>query len=344
MPTYTPPITLTPEMLNLVAEIGERLGRYAERTHKAQALRLRRINRIRTIQGSLAIEGNSLSVEQITAVLDGKPVIAPPREVQEVKNALAVYEKFDELNPLLEQDLLKAHQLLLLGLHDEAGSYRSGGVGVMSGQQVVHMAPPANQVSRLMGDLFAWLKNTDQHALIASTVFHYEFEFIHPFADGNGRMGRLWESLILAQWNPVFAHLPVESLVYQHQEHYYLAIRQSTAATDCAPFVEFILERILQALEQSPATEQVSDSVTAEVTAEVTPELMRFLDVFSDEMSRTELMKKLELTHAEHFRLNYLTKALEQGLIEMTIPDKPKSRLQKYRLTGKGKSLLQDLL
>lgn len=248
--SYQPPLTLTPKILNLVAAISEQLGRYDERENKAQALRLRRVNKVRTIQGSLAIEGNSLSVEQITAVLEGKPVIAPPREVQEVKNALAVYERFTQFNALKEEDLLQAHQQLMFGLMDEAGQYRSGGVGVMSGKEVIHMAPPAKQVPRLMQDLFAWLNKTEHHALIASAVFHYEFEFIHPFADGNGRMGRLWQSIILARWHPVFANLPVESLVYQHQQAYYHAIAQSTEQTDCAVFVEFMLETIANTLTQ----------------------------------------------------------------------------------------------
>ncbi len=220
MSQYEPPITLTPELMTLTTTIAEQLGRIAERKSQAQTLRLRRINRLQTIQGSLAIEGNSLSIEQITAVIEGKPVLAPPREVQEVKNALAVYEQFEQFEPLKEQDLLAAHKTLMLGLVDEIGQYRSGGVGVMRGKQVVHMAPPANQLPRLMQDLFAWLKRTKHHPLIASAVFHYEFEFIHPFADGNGRMGRLWQSLILAKWNPLFAHFPIESLVHTHQEKY----------------------------------------------------------------------------------------------------------------------------
>lgn len=250
MASYQPPLNITPKILNLVAQISEQLGRYTERENKAQALRLRRANQIRTIQGSLAIEGNSLSMEQITAVLEGKPVIAPPREVQEVKNALAVYEQFGQLNAHQEKDLLRAHQMLMLGLIDEAGQYRSGGVGVMSGNQVIHMAPPANQVPRLMNDLFSWLRHTEHHALIASAVFHYEFEFIHPFADGNGRMGRLWQSVILAKWNPLFANLPVESLVHQHQQAYYQAIAQSTEETDCAAFVEFMLGIISETFSQ----------------------------------------------------------------------------------------------
>lgn len=248
MNTYAPSLTITAKILNLIASISEQLGRVAERDNQAQALRLRRVNQIRTIQGSLAIEGNSLSVEQITAVLEGKPVIAPPREVQEVKNALAVYERFEQYNPQQEIDLLQAHQLLMAGLMDETGRYRSGGIGVMRGKQVVHMAPPASQVPRLMVDLFAWLQNTEHHPLLASAVFHYEFEFIHPFADGNGRMGRLWQSLILAKWNPLFANLPIESLVYAHQADYYHAISTSTAQTDCAPFVEFMLGVIAETL------------------------------------------------------------------------------------------------
>lgn len=248
MRNYQPPLTITAHILNRHGQISEQLGRIAEREHQAQTLRLRRANQIRTIQGSLAIEGNSLSVEQITAVLEGKPVIAPPREVQEVKNALAVYEHFDRYDPNSEADLLEAHRLLMTGLVDELGQYRSGGVGVMSGTTVVHMAPPASQLPRLMSQLFDWLGTTEQPALIASAVFHYEFEFIHPFADGNGRMGRLWQSLILAKWNPLFANLPVESLVYANQTGYYRAIAASTEATDCAPFVEFMLDVIYETL------------------------------------------------------------------------------------------------
>lgn len=248
MKNYQPPLTITPHILNRHGQISEQLGRIAERDHQAQTLRLRRINQIRTIQGSLAIEGNSLSVEQITAVLEGKPVIAPPKEVQEVKNALTVYERFEHYNPNSESDLLDAHRVLMMGLVEELGQYRSGGVGVMSGKNVVHMAPPASQLPRLMSQLFDWLAATEQPALIASAVFHYEFEFIHPFADGNGRMGRLWQSLILAKWNPLFAHLPIESLVYANQTGYYKAIADSTEATDCAPFVEFMLDVIYETL------------------------------------------------------------------------------------------------
>jgi Fic family protein len=289
-------------------------------------LRLRHINRIRTIRGSLAIEGNTLSEAQITAILEGKRVIAPPREVQEVKNALSAYDRFDTWKPKAEKDLLEAHRILMSGLIDEAGLYRHGGVGVMAGQQVIHMAPPADRVPHLMSDLFGWLATTDAHPLIASSVFHYEFEFIHPFADGNGRMGRLWQSLILARWNPLFADIPVESLLFEHQAEYYLAIQESTQKTDSAPFIAFMLWMILDAVTSS----------TPEVTQEVTPEV-RLLSVLAGEMTRQQLKEALGLKDDEHFRKAYLLPALDAGLIEMTIPDKPRSSKQKYRLTDKGR-------
>jgi len=268
---YQPPYTITPEILNRVAAISFGLGRLTVLTDQARALRMRRINRIRTIRGSLAIEGNTLREAQITAILEGKRVIAPPREVQEVKNALAAYDLFHTWKPDKEKDLLQAHRILMSGLIDEAGLYRHGGVGVMAGQQVIPMAPPADRVPHLMNDLFGWLAVTDAHPLIASSVFHYEFEFIHPFADGNGRMGRLWQSLILARWNPLFDDIPVESLIFEHQAEYYQAIQESTQKTDSAPFIAFILRMIL-------------DTVTRS-TPEATPEV-RLLSVLAGEMTR----------------------------------------------------------
>jgi len=223
---YQQPYIITADILNRVAAISEAIGRLTVLTDQARALQLRRINRIRTIHGSLAIEGNTLSEAQITAILEGKRVIAPPREVQEVKNALAAYDLFHTWKPYTEKDLLQAHRILISGLIDEAGLYRHGGVGVMGGQQVIHMAPPADRVPHLMVDLFGWLANTDAHPLIASSVFHYEFEFIHPFTDGNGRMGRLWQSLILARGNPLFADIPVESLIFENHAEYYQAIQE----------------------------------------------------------------------------------------------------------------------
>ena len=327
--TYQPPYTITPTIVNLVAEISEAVGRLTVLSDQARALRLRRINRIRTIHGSLAIEGNTLSEAQITAIMEGKRVVAPPREVQEVKNALAAYDRFDTWKPEAEKDLLEAHRVLMSGLIDEAGMYRHGGVGVMAGRQVIHMAPPADRIPHLMADLFAWLAATDAHPLIASSVFHYEFEFIHPFADGNGRIGRLWQSLILARWNPLFADLPVESLIFEYQTEYYQVLQESTGQTDSASFIAFMLRMILDTVTTS----------TPEVTLEVTPEV-RLLSVLAGEMARQQLKEKLGLKDDEHFRKAYLLPALEAGLIEMTMPDKPRSSKQKYRLTDKGRQVM----
>lgn len=328
--TYQPPYTITPEILNRVAAISEAIGRLTVLTDQAKALLLRRINRIRTIHGSLAIEGNTLSEAQITAILEGKQVIAPPREVQEVRNALAAYDRFDIWKPEAEKDLLEAHRILMSGLIDEAGIYRSGGVGVMAGQQVIHMAPPADRVPHLMADLFAWLAATDAHPLITSSVFHYEFEFIHPFADGNGRMGRLWQSLILARWNPLFADIPVESLIFEHQAEYYQALQESTRQTDSAPFIAFVLRMILDTVTTS----------APQVSPQVTPQVGDLLAAIRGEMGREALQSALGLSDRKSFRERYLKPALADGLIEMIIPDKPNSRLQKYRLTDKGRQWL----
>lgn len=352
MSTYAPPLTITVKILNLIASISEQLGRVAERDNQAQALRLRRVNQIRTIQGSLAIEGNSLSVEQITAVLEGKPVIAPPREVQEVKNALAVYERFEQYNPQQEADLLQAHQLLMAGLMAETGHYRGGGVGVMSGNQVVHMAPPASQVPRLMTDLFAWLKSTEHHPLVASAVFHYEFEFIHPFADGNGRMGRLWQSLILAKWNALFANLPIESLVYAHQAEYYRVISASTDQTDCAPFVEFMLsviEETLSAQVSEPSSSLDDPTFNLRLESRLESRLGSALAAKVMLLLHNKTLSKSELAGLLGHKtvsgeLNKQVKALlNHAFIEMTIPDKPSSRLQKYRLSMRGKKEIKQL-
>ena len=198
--SYKPPYTITPKITNLVAQISEAIGGY----YAHENLRLHRVNRIKTIHGTLAIEGNTLSTEQVTAVLEGKPVVAPINEVQEVRNALKAYELLDTLDPCKVDDLLKAHATMEAGLIDEIGCFRKGGAGVVSGKTVIHYAPDAERVPFLVNDLFEWLRTTDEHPLIASCVFHYEFEFIHPFADGNGRTGRLWQTLILSRWRPIF--------------------------------------------------------------------------------------------------------------------------------------------
>ena len=343
--SYQPPYTVTPAILNLVAEISESLGRLSvlEELEEQQdsSLRLRRINRIRTIQGSLAIEGNTLSEDQITAILEGKPVIAPPREVQEAHNAIEAYEQFEGWQATDKEDLLKAHQMLMLGLIDDAGLYRNKGVGVMKGDKVVHMAPPADRVNKLMADLLAWLKTSEEHALISSCIFHYEFEFIHPFSDGNGRMGRLWQTLILSQWKPIFKHIPVESMVYANQANYYKAINQSTEKTDSAPFIEFMLNRILEAC--NAGSEKESDQVGDQVSDYVTDQVKALMKVLANHpaMTTSDLMERLGLKHRPTFRKNYLNPTLQKHWIEMTQPDKPRSPTQKYRLTEIGVKIVK---
>ena len=260
--SYQPPYTITPKITHLVAQISEAIGGY----YAQENLRLHRVNRIQTIRGTLAIEGNTLTTEQVTAVLEGKPVVAPINEVQEVRNALKAYELLDTLDPCKVDDLLKAHATMEAGLIDDAGRFRRGGAGVAAGNQIIHYAPDAERVPYLVDDLFEWLRTTEEHPLIASCVFHYEFEFIHPFADGNGRTGRLWQTLILSRWRPIFKSLPIENIVYKYQQDYYKAIAVSGGKEGCTPFIEFILGVVAETLtaqEAAPKTtrERIVDEI-----------------------------------------------------------------------------------
>ena len=248
--SYQPPYTITPKITHLVAQISEAIGGY----YAQENLRLHRVNRIQTIRGTLAIEGNTLTTEQVTAVLEGKTVVAPINEVQEVRNALKAYELLDVLDPHKVDDLLKTHATMEAGLIDDAGRFRRGGAGVAAGNQIIHYAPDAERVPYLVDDLFEWLRTTEEHPLIASCVFHYEFEFIHPFADGNGRTGRLWQTLILSRWRPIFKNLPIENIVYKYQQDYYRAIAVSGGKEGCTPFIEFILGVVAETLTAQEAT------------------------------------------------------------------------------------------
>ena len=247
---YRPPFTISAKAINLIAEISAQIERYAIRMEQMDSLKLRKANRIRTIHSSLAIEGNQLSEGEVLAILEGKTVIAPQKEILEVRNAIRTYELYPTLNPYSIDDMLTAHQTMMAGLIDEAGMFRKKGVGVFDGTTAVHIAPPAERVKGLMNDLFIWLENSEDHLLIKSCVFHYEFEFIHPFTDGNGRTGRLWQSLILGKLNPLFGHLPVENMIYANQQAYYDAIAKSSAIGDSQPFIDFMLQEILNALEE----------------------------------------------------------------------------------------------
>ncbi|MDR0840082.1 MAG: Fic family protein [Christensenellaceae bacterium] len=321
---YKPNYTITNEILTLVAQIAARVDVLAIQSGMEQNPKLRRINRIRSIHSSLAIENNSLSLDQVTAIIDGKRVLAPPQDICEVENAFQAYNKLLKFNPYNIMDLLTAHQILMKDLVKEPGSFRRGNVGVFRGKEVVHIAPPADNVSGLMADLILWTKDAAIHPLVKSCVFHYEFEFIHPFADGNGRMGRMWQTLLLYQWKEIFAWLPVESIVRERQEEYYSALRRSNDAMDSTEFIEFMLQAIWDTLEKYADTDQDSDQATDQVK--------RLLNVLgSKTLSATELMELLELKHRPTFRKNYLHPALEQGLIEMALPDTPNSRNQRYR-------------
>lgn len=261
---YTPPFTFTDEMMSLVAAIAEIVGKISATAAHLPQPHLRKENRIKTIQSSLAIENNSLTIEQVTAIIEGKRVLGAPNEIQEVRNAIDAYELLLELNPFEEKDLLRAHQLMMTDLVRENGRYRSGGVGIFNGEQCVHMAPPAMRVPTLMEDLLQWVRTTKTHPLISSCVFHYEFEFIHPFADGNGRMGRMWQTLLLMQWNPIFAWIPVETLVKEHQKDYYDAIAQSDREASSTPFIIFMLRCLLQSIQEMVESNPKSNPKSSE--------------------------------------------------------------------------------
>ncbi len=325
-----PPYAVTDYMVNLVAEITALATILSMQKPMASNPRLRRDSQIQTIHASLAIENNSLSLEQVTEIFQGKRILGPPKDIKEVKNAFEVYEMLLDFDPYATEDLLKAHKILMQDLTREAGSYRRAGVGVFAGEQLVHMAPPANLVPELMKNLIQWIKHTDAHPLIKSCVFHYGFEFIHPFADGNGRMGRMWQTLILSQWQPLFAWIPIETLIKERQKEYYAILGECDKEGDSSKFIEFLLRIIADSLKEIDQTEQVTEQVTDYVS--LSEPISRLLNAFSkEEMSATELMIAVGLKHRPTFRDNYLLPALEQGFIEMTIPDKPRSSKQKYR-------------
>jgi Fic family protein len=247
-PSYIPPFTVSAEAINLIAQISAQIERYAIRLEQSDGLRLRKANRIKTIHSSLAIEGNKLTEGQVSDIIEGKMIVAPLRDIQEVKNAIATYDLFPRLDAFDVNDLLKAHGTMMQALTNEAGRFRRGGVGVFGETGCVHIAPPADRVPYLINDLFGWLRSANDHLLIRSCVFHYEFEFIHPFIDGNGRMGRLWQSLILTKLHPLFQHLPVENMVYANQQAYYDAIAESSRRGYSGPFIDFMLGEILRTL------------------------------------------------------------------------------------------------
>ena len=248
--TYQPPFRMTEEITNLIVEIGQYVGSITtyELMHRNPVLR--RENRIKSIYSSLAIEQNTLSLDQVSDVINGKRVLGPPEDIREVKNAYEAYERVSKLDPYSVKNLLYAHKLMMEGLVKEAGRFRSGNVGVYAGDRLIHAGTPARYVPELVSQLMTWLKESKYHPLVKSCIFHYEFEFIHPFADGNGRTGRLWQSLILRKWNELFAWLPVETLVHENQEEYYRVLQRADKAGDSTEFAEFMLGMICNALKE----------------------------------------------------------------------------------------------
>ena len=260
-----PPFEITTAILDEITEIAELVGQVNAVAGLTANPMLRRTNRIRTIYSSLAIEQNTLSLEQVTAVLNGKRVIAPPKDIAEVKNAYEIYEMMDSLNPYSVEDLLNAHAVMTNGLTEESGCFRSGPVGVVDKQgNIMHFGTLPDYAPDLTMELLDWVKESDFHMLIKSCVFHYELELIHPFADGNGRMGRLWHTLLLTQWKPLFAWLPVESIIHDRQDEYYAAINRSNHEGEATAFIIFMLSAIKEALMEAVQTTGAAEAMTAD--------------------------------------------------------------------------------
>ena len=268
MKNKKPPFEITNQIIDYVAEIAELIGRLNAAHLLSTNPTLRRANRIRTIHGSLAIEQNTLSLEQVTAVLNGKQVLASPKDIAEVKNAYEIYEWLEELNPYSVDDLLTAHGIMTRGLMEESGVFRTRPVGVVDSEgHVLHFGTLPQYVPDLVMELLDWVKTSEVHMLIRSCVFHYEFELIHPFADGNGRVGRLWHTLLLSKWNPAFAWLPVESIIHDRQQEYYDAINASNDAGESTVFIEFILSAIKAApMDAINMSNEMSDGKVDKIT------------------------------------------------------------------------------
>lgn len=327
MGEYKPPFTITNQILMYVSSISEKIGRITATSRLEARPHLRRNNRIKSIHSSLKIEANSLSLNQVRDVINGKMVLGEQKEIQEVKNAYDAYEHILEIDPYNIRQLKKYHGIMTKYLAEESGEFRSGEEGVFQGEQCIFMAPPARFVAQLIDELFLWMKEEkdELHPLIMSCVFHYEFVFIHPFSDGNGRMARLWHTAMLSKWKTVFAYIPIESQIEKFQNGYYEAISRCHAAGESTIFIEFMLAQI----------DQVLDDIVTQISEEngYLPEtVQKLIDVMDYGVPYTSniLMERLNLKSREGFRRNYLHPAIEMNMIQMTIPDKPRSRNQRY--------------
>lgn len=327
MENYKPPFTITNEILSYVSSISEKIGRITATSNLQAKPHLRKNNRIRSIHSSLKIEANSLSLGQVRDVINGKMVLGEQKEIQEVKNAYAAYERFSEINPYSIRDLKLFHGIMTKYVVEESGDFRHGEEGVFNGEQCIFMAPPARLVPQLINELFGWMQEAQGsvHPLILSSVFHYEFVFIHPFSDGNGRMARLWHTAILSKWQPVFEYIPIESRIEKFQDEYYDAIAKCHLAGASTIFIEFMLAQI----------DKILDDLSAQIredNEQVSIYVKKLLEIMEYDIPYTskELMDKLGLKSKEGFRRNYLRPAIDMNLIRMTIPDKPNSKNQRY--------------
>ena len=327
MGEYKPPFTITNAMLSYVSSISEKIGRITATSSLETKPHLRRNNKIKSIHSSLKIEANSLTLGQVRDVINGKVVLGEQKEIQEVKNAYAAYECLSKIDPYSIRHLKQFHGIMAKYLVEEAGEFRSGEEGVFNGDQCIFMAPPARLIPQLMNELFEWMKESqgEVHPLILSSVFHYEFVFIHPFSDGNGRMARLWHTAILAKWKPVFEFIPIESQIEKFQDEYYEVIAKCHIAGESTLFIEFMLSQI----------DRILDDISIQVSEknEYLPEsVQKLLEIMEYDVpyASSDLMEKLGLKAREGFRRNYLHPAIEMNLIRMTIPDKPNSRNQRY--------------
>jgi len=323
--SYNPPYELTNKMLELISKIMENLGSLNSIDNLEKLPKLRKVSRLQTIHSSLAIENNSLTFDEVKDVIDGKRVIGKEDEIVAVQNAFYVYKQMNDFDPFNIDDLLKAHRIMMNNLVDIPGKFRTKGVGVFDSLgNIVHMAPPAYLVHENIKNLLNWLKQSDTNILIKSCVFHYEFEFIHPFSDGNGRMGRFWQTLFLSKWKPIFEWVPIESIIKENQEEYYQAIELSTKKVSSTPFIEFMLDCINIAIDNIVTNSKKHyNHLSKQIN-----ELMKVIETYP--LSASELMDRLKLKSRNSFRNHYLKPALEAGLIIMTIPEKPNSRNQRY--------------
>lgn len=327
MNNYIPPFEITNIMLDYVSSIMKKIGKLDNYKDFKKMPILRRNNRIHSIHSSLAIEDNSLSFNQVKDIIDGKLVIGEKKEIQEVKNAYKAYEMMKKVDPYSIKDLKKIHGIITFLTIKESGEYRKGNEGVFDGDICIHICPKPEMIDSLMEQLFDWMKKNKNtiHPLILSSIFHYEFVFIHPFSDGNGRTARLWQNILLSNWENIFEYVPIESQIKKYQEDYYKVINNCNTKGVSTEFIEFMLKMIDEVLKD------LIESASSEIN-HISSYVKKLLDVMEGEtaMSTKELMEKLGLKSRISFRDNYLKPALENGLIKMTNPDKPTSKNQTY--------------